>query len=105
MLVILILICKGCTHGDIRLQEGSTPLEGRVEICLNNVWSTVCRNSWDSTDARVVCRQLGFSTAGINSAMLGPPASHCTLLFRQHRHYIWVRLWLHRTELRPMQWK
>ena len=54
----------GCDQGDIRLVDGSTALEGRVEICLRNGWSTVCFQSWDALDAKVVCRQLGFSTIG-----------------------------------------
>ena len=54
----------GCIEGEVRLLEGSTPLEGRVEICKNNVWGTVCHNAWTFVDARVVCRQLGFSVAG-----------------------------------------
>jgi hypothetical protein len=55
----------GCTEGDVRLLEGSTRLEGRVEICKNSVWSTVCHVGWTSTDARVVCRQLGYSATGM----------------------------------------
>ena len=54
----------GCHEGDIRLIEGSTSLEGRVEICKHNVWGTVCDNSWNTPDARIVCRQLGWSVAG-----------------------------------------
>ena len=53
-----------CDEGGIRLSEGLTALEGRVEVCRNGSWGTVCISGWNTNDARVVCRQLGLSTAG-----------------------------------------
>ena len=54
----------GCTTGDIRLQGGANSLTGRVEICNNRIWGTVCDDSWGAADARVVCRQLQHSDIG-----------------------------------------
>ena len=53
-----------CQNGDIRLVGSSDPLEGRVEVCANKTWGTICDDYWDNNDASVVCRQLGFSIEG-----------------------------------------
>eukprot|EP00731_Ephydatia_muelleri_P036912 Em0353g1a len=54
-----------CWNGDIRLMAGTSSNEGRVEVCYNCVWGTVCHSGWDDKDAQVVCRQLGFSGQGV----------------------------------------
>ena len=56
---------NGCTDGDIRLVDGSVDSEGVVEVCINGVWSTICDEEWDTSDATVACRQLGYSNSGM----------------------------------------
>ena len=59
-----LLHAAPCTTGQLRLVGGNIVNEGRVEICLGNVWGTVCDNGWSTVDAAVVCGQLGYSREG-----------------------------------------
>ena len=60
-----ILLLLVCSDGDIRLVGSQDPLEGRVELCYDGVWGTVCSNQWSNADAAVVCRQLSYSSSGL----------------------------------------
>ena len=55
----------GCTEREVRLVEGVSRLEGRVEFCKDSQWGIICQTNWENQDARVVCRQLGYSVAGM----------------------------------------
>lgn len=62
---ILYFVCVfhsiACSDGDIRLVSTSNnALEGRVEVCLNDNWGTVCDHGFWIPDANVACGQLGF---------------------------------------------
>ena len=63
---LLHITARNCfVETALRLRGGSTSREGRVEMCLGGVWGTICDDGWDTTDARVVCRQLGYPTIGM----------------------------------------
>ncbi|XP_078658415.1 uncharacterized protein LOC144903853 isoform X5 [Branchiostoma floridae x Branchiostoma belcheri] len=81
------VICAGTVSVDVRLQGGSGAHEGRVEVFFSGQWGTICDDGWETADARVVCRQLGFSGAqeakgqaffGQGSGQIWMDNVHCT---------------------------
>lgn len=51
-------------EGDVRLAGGAFATEGRVEVCANGIWGTVCGAGFTTVAAHVVCKELSLGTSG-----------------------------------------
>lgn len=51
-----------CEDGDVGLVGGPNSTVGRLEVCINRAWGTVCNRRFGTNEALVVCQQLGFSS-------------------------------------------
>jgi len=70
------IICQGkpssqpeCSSGNLHLVGGERESEGRVEICVEGFWGTVCDSGFGREEATVVCRQLGMKSPGIPNVL------------------------------------
>ncbi|XP_071486157.1 CD5 antigen-like [Diadema antillarum] len=69
--------CSGgpyARENDVRLVDGPLPQAGRVEIFHDNSWGTICDDSWSSTEAEVVCEQLGYDDVDVAFEYFGAGA-------------------------------
>ena len=88
-----------CTQGELRLMGGANLLEGRVEICINNAWGTICDNRFRMEEAMVICRQLGHSEGMLYSSKMSDcwwsihilcPLASLSCLSVQQWHFVCV---------------
>ena len=66
-MVLHYRVLTGCSDGNVRLTGAPPNISryGRLEVCDSGLWYSVCADeSFCSLTAKVVCRQLGYSTTG-----------------------------------------
>lgn len=51
-----------CANGQMRLSNGTSKVEGRVELCYNHVWFGICADNYNNYyDIETVCNSMGHS--------------------------------------------
>ena len=56
---------SNCDNGEMKLSGGLSSMNGRTEICYNNVWFGICADNYNNYNkVNTICRILGFSNKG-----------------------------------------
>ena len=51
--------------GEVRIVGNPSSKIGRVEVCVNRTWGTICDSTWNEAAASVICKQQGYSPYGM----------------------------------------
>jgi len=83
--------CAMCVAGnplwEVRLVDGSTSREGRVQASTDNsTWGPICDDGFDDDDAKVICRMLGYTRSVSTHKSSRPPS------YSQHTRYYRAKL-------------
>ena len=57
----VFLLFKDVTGIEVRLVDGKSSSEGRVEILYNNEWGTICDDGIRQTEIDFMCQMMGYS--------------------------------------------
>ena len=60
----LLFLIDICERGQVHLAGSGYSTIGRIEVCMDGTWGTVCSDSFDQNDANVICAHLGYSQYG-----------------------------------------
>ncbi|XP_056604982.1 deleted in malignant brain tumors 1 protein-like [Triplophysa dalaica] len=61
------VICR-----DIKVVNGTSTCDGRLQVLYDQQWGTVCYNGWDVNDATVLCSELGCGEFAVPVPYKGP---------------------------------
>ena len=78
---IVVIVIGPCIDGSIHIipSNARSAIKGRVEVCFNEIWGTICSLKWDDQDASVACKQLGYSAEG--STQILKCTNFCNVFF------------------------
>ena len=72
MIKIEVSLLESCAEeGATRLKDGITSRDGRLEICFDGYWGSVCNRGWTQNNGLVACRQVGYETLRKTKLYLG----------------------------------
>ncbi|XP_062577315.1 deleted in malignant brain tumors 1 protein-like [Saccostrea cucullata] len=75
------VVCYHSGNDSVRMVNGSSMHEGRVEIYLGGQWHSVCDSGWDRREADVTCRSIGYSGGlPVLSSMFGKGSNNSWIL-------------------------